>query len=1234
MNFRKHFPLVIALGLIFVLALMAFNGMTAVAQVDDGDVAASAGPKLWQEKEPEAYVFTPSMGDYWRSMRPPAREVVENWVLQQGKVPIDAGQAEIDAAVNAWYKNFLKHSYMGPDPLAKRKLLQREKALISGDIAAAEDQLPTPQKNPMFVVVEFDGTDTITRPYPTNPDDPLNPGPCVDTEFTWGPTFLGEIPLPGPKDNNTFFVEDPSVAKYESVVFGEGPDAPGYGIVHHPNIGPVDLTGLTATNFLQEMSHGTSKPGGGFLQETVVVDHSHEYYGYADYYEYEPGVCTSNAPGDQVGHNSRQLPVDVVNKIVETYGDTLGCSQYDADGDHIIDAFVLVHAGDGAERGCPDCIWSHSSAFLPGFDDQPQICGNDTPGDPSDDYFVQGYNQDPEPLDLGVIVEEYEHQWGLPDLYSVDGSNSNSWWGAPHTSGVWGGPLGGTRPVGHNLWQDTMLGWRNPKVINYDDPEMEILLGRNRDKPEGTEDGILIKLPDLETFIDNMAGEGKGWYSTSGDLMDNRVYRDFDLSAATGEVVFSFDAYWDIEEDWDYGYLEVSTDGGATWMTLPDMDGVLTDTDPNGNNQGWGLTGGGEANLHFDLSTYAGSTVGLRFRYLTDPAVANPGWWVDNLLLVDDSGTLYENDLENDFSDWTNEGWMVVPFTRSDEQYYLAEWWDDNGMFNPSLNDPYYTYWSSDTEWAVERMPFSTPGMVISYRNTGQDFDYEIGSDLGEGPGYGPKYGLLVVDSHFWPMRFDTHFDSFQDGLVGLTMYGRTKSGNAAFTLHDTNEKSAKLGYNLDTGRYEDPPLEEKTWPSEPGVYAFHDSMGYYPGFYYPGGGPYVYLHDWDSSAAIPARGNYSTPVTWPDGTPFEALYGIPIGPGGLGTGNPGDAGVQYGIHLEILEESEEQATVRFWNSMMELDGGITQTPSADPVMYGDTIDISVKATNIGTRMDAFAMIPFDSDVMGIKGSGWGGVFPLFAGDMAEIAAKYGVEMPVSAAATDDAPVAMGWKGVIGTGETVEFGFSVEVTSYEGVIQHSASWFDDASFIQAMTSDPIDIYDDGLRTVEIPLVADTWVKGSSTSSGLNFDTHVALVVRTSGLDNALLTFDRSALPEGMEIVNAELMINTTFESGAWGKELTVLNVNPFDSTTVTYDTAPAVYNPGESVAVPNELGMMTFDVTDNVAAWDAMGAQATTAEQMGQLAISATGPFGRVVFDSLESYLAKPAMLTVTYMLE
>ncbi len=164
-------------------------------------------------------------------------------------------------------------------------------------------------------------------------------------------------------------------------------------------------------------------------------------------------------------------------------------------------------------------------------------------------------------------------------------------------------------------------------------------------------------------------------------------------------------------------------------------------------------------------------------------------------------------------------------------------------------------------------------------------------------------------------------------------------------------------------------------------------------------------------------------------------------------------------------------------------------------------------------------------------------------------------------------------------------------------------------------------------TVELPLVADTWVNGGAV--GTNYNAFAALIARTTGLDNVLLTFDRSALPAGANIQSATLTLWMTGESGGPGKTLTVHNVNPFDSATVTYATAPLTYNPG--VPVPAAIGLVNFDVKAQVMAWDAAGAL-SNGSTTGQLAVSAAGLPGRVIFDSLETFAAVPAKLTVTYL--
>ena len=219
---------------------------------------------------------------------------------------------------------------------------------------------------------------------------------------------------------------------------------------------------------------------------------------------------------------------------------------------------------------------------------------------------------------------------------------------------------------------------------------------------------------------------------------------------------------------------------------------------------------------------------------------------------------------------------------------------------------------------------------------------------------------------------------------------------------------------------------------------------------------------------------------------------------------------------------------------------------------------------------------------------------------------------------------------MIANGDSTDFGFVGMVNSTTGSIMHAVNVFDGYMPIGTFASDSLEITETAM--VELPLLADTWVNSAGGSEALNFNDYAALVARTTGLDNILLTFDRSALPEGANLISAELMVNVTLESGAFGKELTVLNSEGFDSATVTFETAPAVYNPGEPVAAA--VGMLSFDVLNNVAAWDAVGAQATADHHMDYLAISASGPFGRFSMDSMEAFEAKAPTLTVVYFVE
>jgi hypothetical protein len=78
--------------------------------------------------------------------------------------------------------------------------------------------------------------------------------------------------------------------------------------------------------------------------------------------------------------------------------------------------------------------------------------------------------------------------------------------------------------------------------------------------------------------------------NTSGTAVPAKTsipeYKEVSLG---GSDTLSAKVNFDIEVDWDYAYLVVSTDGGATWANI-ETDKSTT-TDPNGQNFGFGITG-------------------------------------------------------------------------------------------------------------------------------------------------------------------------------------------------------------------------------------------------------------------------------------------------------------------------------------------------------------------------------------------------------------------------------------------------------------------------------------------------------------------------------------------------------------------------------------------------------------------------------------------------------------------
>jgi len=138
-------------------------------------------------------------------------------------------------------------------------------------------------------------------------------------------------------------------------------------------------------------------------------------------------------------------------------------------------------------------------------------------------------------------------------------------------------------------------------------------------------------------------------HSTDADSRNSVIVQEVDVPAGSPQL--TFDAAWDLETTFDFGYVQITDDGGETYTSLECTD-TVDDTDPELSNVGPGFGhgfNGFDDTPTFepqacDLSPWAGQTVGLAFRYFSDSNTHGDGFWVDDVMiddtLISDGSTL------------------------------------------------------------------------------------------------------------------------------------------------------------------------------------------------------------------------------------------------------------------------------------------------------------------------------------------------------------------------------------------------------------------------------------------------------------------------------------------------------------------------------------------------------------------------------------------------------------------
>ena len=164
----------------------------------------------------------------------------------------------------------------------------------------------------------------------------------------------------------------------------------------------------SAEQYISEMSGGNSQLMTTIVGETWESPYLESHWGTDSETERDTGADSGGA---------RELAREA---IISTFQNQ-DISQWDLDGDFIVDRLLILHSGQAQEEGGPSTsIWSHFSSFY-----EPVVVG---------EYTFEHYTMASVHGGLGVLVHEMLHQMGAVDLYDVHSDAPTRNW---HGLGDW-----------------------------------------------------------------------------------------------------------------------------------------------------------------------------------------------------------------------------------------------------------------------------------------------------------------------------------------------------------------------------------------------------------------------------------------------------------------------------------------------------------------------------------------------------------------------------------------------------------------------------------------------------------------------------------------------------------------------------------------------------------------------------------------------------------------------------
>ncbi len=347
-----------------------------------------------------------------------------------------------------------------------------------------------------------------------------------------------------------------------------------------------------------------------------------------------------------------------------------------------------------------------------------EIFDNWTVANYIDDTRKAGGKYGYETLDVGTM-----DTWG----YSIEYVMSNIWWGPPDEA-----PFG--------VPSDWFFGIEpQPYTAHY-------FRFNNRNAATVSIDG--------DDFAGTTAYSGTyEWYSDAEAWAWRSFYQTFDIPA--GGATLDFYTFFEIEDDWDYGYVEVYDQDTGEWYTLdapgtvnyvahaqdnPNTPAGREPTDYEAAGRWHAFTGysGGWMPVSMDLTPFAGHTIDLYFTSWQDGAFTLQMMYVDDISIPEIG---FFDDVEAGEDGWASNGW------------YITDGIQDNGFGVVTI----------DTKWVPTARypePAGSSSMPLHDRSTlTVDPLSQVGSDkVSSTPANSGRVKVSIVANHAGHI-LSSHYD-------------------------------------------------------------------------------------------------------------------------------------------------------------------------------------------------------------------------------------------------------------------------------------------------------------------------------------------------------------------------------------------------------------------------------------------------------------------------------------------